>query len=303
MFSRKRIKTFMAVMMLVIMGMSTFTAHAAAFPDMDRKGSVTIVMQKQGAAEAINDGEFTIYQVAGIHKDDADLTYELTPEFAESQADLTTLEDANLAEELALFVKEHKLAGEATATPVDGKVVFKDLKPGLFLVVQTIASEGYYPAKSFLVSAPVKDAETEEWIYDVDATPKTEIKPDENWKPVDISVKKVWVDDGKNRPKSVTAGLYENDTLVEKVILNDENQWSHTWTKLDGNQKWTVKEINVPKGYAVSYNKTGTVITMKNTKSLIQTGQLNWPVPVMAFSGLVLILIGFALLHSKRNTK
>lgn len=302
MLLKKPMKILMTVMMLVVMSVSTLTV-CAANPDMNRKGSVTVVLQKQGAAEAIHDGEFTIYQVAGIHQDDADLTYELTAGFEGSQADLTTLEDAKLAETLAAYAKEHKLSGEASAVPVDGKVVFGDLKPGLFLVVQTIPSEGYYPAKSFLVSAPVKDEETQQWIYDVDATPKTEIKPDENWKPVDIAVKKVWEDDGKNRPKSVTAGLYKDDTLAEKVILNDENQWSYTWTKLDGNQKWTVKEINVPKGYAVSYNKTGTVITMKNTKSLIQTGQLNWPVPVMAFSGLVLILTGFALLHSKRNTR
>ncbi len=34
-----------------------------------------------------------------------------------------------------------------------------------------------------------------------------------------------------------------------------------------------------------------------------QTGQLNWPIPVLAFSGVVLIIVGVAMLRKKRDEK
>ena len=44
-----------------------------------------------------------------------------------------------------------------------------------------------------------------------------------------------------------------------------------------------VLETNIPKGYVPSYSVSadGTVVTITNSKSLIQTGQLNWPVWVL----------------------
>ncbi len=35
-------------------------------------------------------------------------------------------------------------------------------------------------------------------------------------------------------------------------------------------------------GYKVSYLVNGDYVTVRNTESLIQTGQLNWPIPVLA---------------------
>lgn len=297
MFLRKRMKMFLTTILLLCLSMNVFTVHASDL-DLEQKGSVTVVMQKPDMG-----GEFAIYRVAEVQKDDADLSYKLTEQFAESRVDLTVVNNPALAGALEVFAVEEEMTPDATAVPENGKVYFGDLAHGLYLVVQTVASEGYYPANTFLVSVPVKSENGEKWIYDVDATPKTEMKPDESYKPVDVTVKKVWEDNGKKRPSSVTAGLYEGDTLKEKVVLNSQNQWSHTWTKLDGNKQWKVKEINVPKGYVVSYQKSGMTFTMKNTSSLIQTGQWNWPVPVLAFTGLVLILVGFVLLHSKRKTR
>lgn len=300
MLLRKPMKIFLTLAVLLGISMNTITAQAGS-PDMDRKGSVAVDMKNPDTDEAINGGEFAIYQVAGIQIDDADLSYELTEQFAGSKVDLTTLDNPGLADELEEYATDNELVWEAKEELANGKVLFADLKPGLYLVVQTEASKGYYPAKPFLVSVPVKSADGAEWIYDVDATPKTEVKADESWKPVDMTVKKVWEGEGKKHPASVTAGLYDGDELVEKVILSEENHWSHTWTELDGSKTWNVKEINVPKGYVVSYEKTDTTVTMKNTGSLIQTGQLNWPVPVLAFVGLILILTGFVLLQNKRK--
>lgn len=299
MLLRKRMKIFLAIALLLGISSNAAVVQAGA-PDMSRKGSVVVEMKNPDTNDPVNGGEFAICQVAGIKIDDADLSYELTEEFAGSKADLTAPDNSGLADTLERFAADHKLAWQAQEELKSGKVVFGNLEPGLYLVVQTEASAGYYPAKSFLVSVPVKSEDTGEWIYDVDASPKTEVRPVESQKSVDLTVKKVWEGKGKH-PASVTAGLYDGDTLIDKVSLSEKNHWSHTWTELDGSKTWKIKEINVPKGYAVSYEKRGMVITMKNTSSLIQTGQWNWPVPVLAFTGLVLILAGYILMHSKRK--
>lgn len=295
MLRRKSRRICLVVLMLLAISMNMFTVYAGRL-ETDIKGSVKIVMKDRNTGEDIQGGVFAVYRVATIRQDDADLSYELTGTFADSKKDLTVLDDSDLAEELVQFAKNP----DATAEVKNGNVIFTNLEQGLYLVIQTETSEGYLPAKAFLVSIPVKDGD--KWIYDIDATPKTEIKPEEK-APIELSVKKVWADKEKKHPTSVTAGLYEGDTLKEKVVLSDENNWIYTWKNLDGNKNWDVKEINVPKGYVVSYQKSEMLVTMTNTSGLIQTGQWNWPIPVLAFTGLVLILVGFVLLNSKRKMK
>jgi LPXTG-motif cell wall-anchored protein len=43
------------------------------------------------------------------------------------------------------------------------------------------------------------------------------------------------------------------------------------------------------------------VFTVTNTSTLIQTGQLVWPIPVLAFAGIALIGAGAVLLQKKRS--
>lgn len=119
--------------------------------------------------------------------------------------------------------------------------------------------------------------------------------------PEDLTVNKVWSDNGKNRPTSVSVALYNGGTLVETVTLSDDNNWAHTWRDLDGMGKWSVKEINVPKGYKATYKISDGVTTITNTASLIQTGQLNWPIPVLSGMGLILLVLGIFLLFGKRK--
>lgn len=270
--------------------------------DFSRKGSVSVTMRESGSETVISSGVLVLYQVAEIKENDGNLSYELTPEFEESNVDLADVNAKGLAKTLEIFAADRELQGEEKPVTESGIVCFRNLNSGLYLVMQTKASEGYYPAESFLVSVPMQSEDGMEWIYDVDATPKMELKPDTPEKPIDLTVKKVWEDDGKNRPDSISVGLYDGDVLVEKVVLNAGCNWTHTWKGLDSHKEWKILEINVPKGYTVSYQTTNFVTTVTNTGKLIQTGQLNWPVPVMVFSGLLLMLIGYVLLHSKRKS-
>lgn len=119
--------------------------------------------------------------------------------------------------------------------------------------------------------------------------------------PETVTVKKVWSDNGKNRPTSVTVALYNGETKVETVTLSASNNWTYTWQELDGLGDWSVKEINVPKGYKATYKVKGEITTITNTASLIQTGQLNWPIPVLADIGFMLLTVGLFLIFGKRK--
>lgn len=134
-------------------------------------------------------------------------------------------------------------------------------------------------------------------------TKKTPSKPDPDPSyPLDVVVRKVWSsDDMKDRPDSVTVTLYNGDVPYETVRLGAWNNWTYTWKDLSAYGNWQVIESNIPKGYVPSYSVSGNVVTITNTRSLIQTGQLNWPIWVLGGAGLVLVALGGAMLVKKKK--
>ena len=127
--------------------------------------------------------------------------------------------------------------------------------------------------------------------------------PDVSGDPVYLTVKKIWSGDGDTvdkRPESVGITLYSGKTAVETVWLGDWNNWTYTWNDLDGNGDWGALEV-VPKGYTPSYSVSGRVITVTNTAALIQTGQINWPIPLLGGLGALLIAVGAYMMLRKRK--
>ena len=120
--------------------------------------------------------------------------------------------------------------------------------------------------------------------------------------PLDITVHKVWSNDnGKARPSSVTVTLYNGDIAYDRVRLSAHNNWTYTWKDPNAYGNWQVIETNIPKGYVPSYSVSGNIVTVTNTRSLIQTGQLNWPVWVLGGAGLALVALGGAMLVKKKK--
>ena len=120
--------------------------------------------------------------------------------------------------------------------------------------------------------------------------------------PLDITVHKVWSsDDGKDRPDSVTVTLYNGDAAYDTVRLGAWNNWSYSWKDLNTYGNWQVIETNIPKGYVPSYHVSEGAVTITNTRSLIQTGQLNWPIWVLGGAGLALVALGGAVLVKKKK--
>ncbi|MDY3024714.1 MAG: Cna B-type domain-containing protein [Streptococcus hyovaginalis] len=87
-----------------------------------------------------------------------------------------------------------------------------------------------------------------------------------------VTVSKVWEDDNNKdslRPKTIQLQLYADGQAVGKLVtLSAKTKWTYTWSDLEqtSNQKaitYTVKEINVPKGY------TSSVSTIENGQIVI----------------------------------
>lgn len=129
---------------------------------------------------------------------------------------------------------------------------------------------------------------------------------------VSRTVQKVWDDHGyeNRRPDSIHVTLLQNGADYDTQTLNAANNWQYTWNKLpkcDQNNeeiKWTIREDNVS-GYRVSVTLNGTIFVLTNTyrePGIPQTGQLWWPVPLLAAIGLVFLIVG-VLLRKKREAK
>jgi hypothetical protein len=84
-----------------------------------------------------------------------------------------------------------------------------------------------------------------------------------------VTVTKSWNDDNnsdKLRPSSVQVQLYDNDDkIVGTATLNTENNWSYTWTELDKDKTYHVKEVSVPDGYTSSVTGSDNNFTITNT--------------------------------------
>ena len=118
----------------------------------------------------------------------------------------------------------------------------------------------------------------------------------------EITIKKVWnTDASTSATDSITVQLLRNGQVVETAKLSAENNWQVVFADMPESDAYSIKEVNVPKGFTATYTKSGYVFTVTNTSTLAQTGQLMWPIPILAVSGMVLIAVGVVLLQKKRD--
>lgn len=119
--------------------------------------------------------------------------------------------------------------------------------------------------------------------------------------PEALTVVKKWV--GGDRASSVQIALLCDGVEYDTVTLSASNDWQHKWENLNPLREWSVKEVKVPAAYTVSYRfdqQTG-VWTVTNTTSLLQTGQLNWPIPVLVITGIAVFAVGLYLMLGRRK--
>ena len=274
---RKRLAAVLAALTLLVW--CAAPAFALEVVDLSRTGSIKVSLYDSETSEAVGGGALTLYRVAKVQKDNANLSFVYTNGFEDCGVELGDLSEGELAGRLA-----EKIAATAESTTVEisdlGVAEFGDLEVGLYLVVQTTAAENYNVINPFLVSVPIQ--ENGSYVYDVDALPKVGTAAKKTPEPPDKPDTPDTPDtpdkpEEKNPDTPTAPGPDNPDGWVlgahgEKIYLNPE-----------------APSPDNPNGYVMGAH------------GLPQTGQLNWPIPVLAVTGVVLVAAGIKLKKGTRK--
>ena len=286
---RKYLWIILAVWLLLAMPMTVFAQDY----DSDGVGSISVTLIDRDRKTPITGAELSLYYVATVSlNSNNNLSYTFTDTFENCGC---ALDDPALSVKLDAFVQEHPVFVERLGTDGDGKASFTNLPLGLYFIKQTNTVSRYAPCTSFLVTVP--NQSTDGYVYDVNASPKTDVA-----RLTAITIKKVWNTDASAKAAdSVTVQLLRDGVAVEMAILSDQNNWQVTYTAMPESDGYSIVEVNVPKGFTATYTQSGYVFTVTNTASLAYTGQLVWPIPVLAMAGLCLIAAGTIVLRKTRD--
>ena len=244
--------------------------------------------------EPIVGAELSVYCVATVSLNgDGRLCYVYTDAFEPLPV---AVDDPSLVTALDAYLPQSDVPCFMMMTDAAGTASCEGLPLGLYFIKQTGAVAGFAPCTPFLATLPAADADG--YVYEVNASPKTDVT-----RLTSITVKKVWnTDASTGAADSVTVQLLRGGKVIETAVLNEQNNWQVTYTDMPESDAYSIKEVKVPKGFTATYKQNGYVFTVTNTSTLIQTGQLMWPIPVLAVSGTLLMAVGIALLRKKRET-
>lgn len=253
--SRNRI-TALIICILLFFSLRAAT-YAHDVPNGEIKGSITVEM-KYGEKEVVG-GSLTAYRIGQVKNSDGNYCFEKTNEMKAFDGSYEDIASPELAENAAAFVKSNKISEYAVAKNQDGKAVFSSLDSGLYLIVQTEASDGYEPLKPFLVSVPMN--ENGQYIYDVNAKGKFQLQQAQTT---------VETSDSNTLPDPNNHGNSDKPS-TPNIQVNQNTQTSNSGTAGSSAEK------------------------------LPQTGQLNWPIPLLAALGLLLFAFGWFLSFGRKS--
>lgn len=325
----KRIRTLLLSILVVTMLLPA-QAFAAAAINVYAETSLQVQIAPDGKPQ--EGVELRLYRVADVSRTCRFTLAGAFEDYSVSLNDNTSAGWRELATTLDGYVRTDGVAADAVVkTRANGVAAFTGLTTGLYLVTGDRwydTSTHYYTPTPFLISLPDLDAK-DHWVYDAAVNAKLvpgEDGPGGEPEYTRVSVLKIWDDDdSEQRPTEIVVELYDGETLEDTVTLSKENNWQHTWTRLDDDGEWIVREKEVPEGYTVSVEKQNTRFVLTNTldddppppddpvdppppddpvnppppddppgdpPSIPQTGVLWWPVPMLMAAGLLLMLLG-----------
>ena len=265
---RHRLAAVLLAMCLVVCcALPAFATSASLVSG--RLGSLHVRLYDTHNDVPLRGGELTLYQVAAVKRTGGNLSYAYTGDFTGCGVPLGDLSDSTLADQLAKYLPTVPAVAAQQNVDEEGYADFTKLPQGLYLVMQTEASHGYEAIKPFLVSIPLPDGDS--WIYDVDATPKVGATIPETPDIPDTPDVPVTPPDTPDTPD--TPDLPEQPDTPDNPVSPD----SPDSPVSPGNPDNPVSPENPDKPV------------------LPQTGQLNWPVPVLACSGVLLFAAGWVL--------
>jgi cell division septation protein DedD len=269
----KRLTALLLAGLMVCAMMST--AWGEELPDLSKTGEITLRM-KDGDT-VVPGGSVSLYQVGELVEEQGAYTLTFTDPFLESQASLDDLESSQLPHQLADYASDQHLVGVSQTISDLGTASFSDLPLGLYLVVQTESNADYELAEPFLVSLPqLTDGS---YLYTVEAAPKLALSTEgSSYSPVDEPV--------------VTAPVETEPQPVETTPV----ETTPVETTVPTPSVVTPSPSTVP-----TTNKTTTTTT--TAAKLPQTGQLNWPIPVLVMAGFLLMSLGYRLRREDKDAE
>ena len=282
-----------ALCLTMLLLVTCVVAVSAEDFDPGKTGSISVTLTEQPGMIPIAGVELSVYHIATVDiNTEGKLNYNYTETFAKTGI---AIDDPELATKLDAYLSENEVTATKLCTDANGTASCTDLPLGLYFLRQTNIVDGFAPCTPFLVTVPM---ETEAgYVYAVNASPKTEVE-----KLATITIKKVWnTDDSTPMADSVTVQLLRNENVVETAVLSKSNNWQTTYRNMPVSDAYSVKEVNIPQGFTATYQQNAYDFTVTNTPTLIQTGQLVWPIPVLALIGVLLIAAGCVLLQKKRK--
>lgn len=279
--------------MTVFLILSSSLAVFAQDFEPDKTGSVFVTLTKQADKTPIVGAELSIYHIATPFTDEGgNLDYLYTDIFDGIGMEL---DDPLITSALDTFVVRNQITPIKMTTNENGTAMCDNLALGLYFVKQTGVASGIAPCVPFIVTVPCMSDNG--YVYEVVATPKTQPA-----RHATITIQKNWNTDTATKvADSVTVQLLQHGNVIKTATLNAQNNWKVTYTGMPESDAYSVKEINVPTGFTATYSQRGYVFTVTNTANLVKTGQITWPIPVLAVSGMLLIVSGVLLLQKKRE--
>ncbi len=248
------------------------TLVSAEAVDTDKVSSLTLVYKYN---TTFYDGlDIKIYRIADVQ---SDYSFDLATPFNTYSVNIYGINSQNewrtVTTTLASYITADSISPTATLkTDANGKVVFEDLRPGIYLTtgLQTRVGNTMTKFEDFLTIIP-RQNEDYSITYDVTAYPKCERWSVGGGNPNDpkvtYKVVKQWKDNGKSekRAKSVKVDIFRNGVRKESVTLSSSNNWKYSWRTDDDGADWTVVERDVPEEYTVEISNSGYSFVITNT--------------------------------------
>ena len=287
-------KKIISILTLIMM-FSFMNVYADNIIDFSKKGNLTITLEESENKEKVVGAELKVTKIADAKVDgNSNLAYEFIDELKDSNISLKDVTVDGLLDEINNYINDNSITlnGQSEITNDEGVAKFSNLDLGLYIVSQENIVEGYSSIDSYLLTIPT--IIDNDWVYDLDSLPKTELI-----KLIDINIEKIWKNNRISVPKSVTIDLLKDGELVEEVILSADNNWKHTFRRLPLSDNYSVKEVEVPKGYKVTYKQDGYNFTIINTNKLPQTGEYTYIIPI--FIAIGIIFIGLGIFFERRG--
>ena len=322
---QKKIKMCFTAIIFVILSFSGIAYAESA-------DTLTVICRKEDVV--LSNMNWKIYRVADITNGG---DYRINDIFGKynisfEKSSVSSLQEAAAKYETYTILDNLKPLDQG-ATDSNGQVVFSGLEVGLYLLIGDpvrVNELAYVPMPS-LIDLSDSDGEGTSWTYDLTALPKLKVLPANDLIKSKYNVVKKWVNDTEGiRPEYVTAVLYRNGVEFDSAVLNDDNNWEHTWSNLPATADWSIKEKEIPFGYEVTYEESEQTVTIvndykenptdssddrndkssgssgegqSNAEKLPQTGLLLWPVLALAVAGIILFTAGYIVYKRGKNEK